>query len=101
MSLDYYEEILQSVLDGEIDDYDGYKRLDSLPIHDIVSIVCHRMVHGGMTVRIRNAGSLINDIADVLARNEAYSWNEALQMYYEHDLDCEKYYGERLVKGIY
>lgn len=102
MSLEYYEEILTDVLNGELDDYDGYKRLDSLPLVDVVDIVCHRMRDNGMTHKIQMKGSIIPDIVDILARNESYSWHEALQAYYDWDLTADGFYErQRLPKGIY
>ena len=101
MSLSYYEEILTDVINHKMDDYEGYKKLESLPNHEIVDIVCRRMQSKGMTVRIQMGGNPIEAVVDILSHNKDYSWLEAMQMYYEHDLDCENYYDKNKIKELY
>jgi len=76
MSYSDYRDIVNAVLDGDLDDYAGYKLIDDIKDSDVVFIVCHRI----------NEGDLVDDIADGLASGNAWAWRDVLQSVYDYDV---------------
>lgn len=80
MNYNDYREIVNAVIDGDLDGYEGYKQLDNASNVDVVYIICHRI----------NEGDIVSDIADDLSSCNAWAWRDCLQSVYDYDVERGK-----------